>query len=109
MDKFDFSKKEFSEEELINLAKKRIKIKRELYSHIAAYVFVNAFLLFIYYFSSDFDFNFDVTFWPGWVLAGWGLGLLFHIFETIQELNFKYNANVINKEMEKIKKHIKPE
>ncbi len=105
MEEFDFAKKEFSEEELVEMARKRIKAKRELYSHIAAYIFVNAFLLFIYF--TDLEEATSGYFWPGWILAGWGLGLLFHIFDTIQELNFKYNASAINKELEKIKKYIK--
>jgi len=104
----DYAKKDFTQEELIDLAKKRIKLKRELYSHIAAYIFVNSFLIFIYWFTTD-NIDFNVYFWPGWVLAGWGLGLLFHAFETTQELNFKYNASAVNKELEKIMKHIKSE
>ena len=105
MDNFDYSKKEYTEEELLEIAKKRIKINRELISHIMAYIFVNGFLVFIYI-STGGSFI-GGYFWPGWVLAGWGLGLLFHISETIQELRFKYNTNAINKELEKIKKQIK--
>ena len=94
-------KKDYTEEELIQLAEKRIKIKRELYSHIAAYVFVNAFLIGFYFMFSQNTFP-----WFVFPLGGWGLGLAFHIFGTIQELSFKYNANAINKEVEKIKKHL---
>ncbi len=105
MEEFNYFKKDFSEEELIEIAKKRIKVKRELFSHIAAYIFVNAFILFVYWLINE-KIEINITFWPGWVLSGWGLGLLFHIFEAMQELNFKYNANAINKELAKIKKQI---
>lgn len=101
-----YLKKDYTEEELIEIATRRVKAKRELYSHIAAYIFVNIFLIFIYWFT-DARFNGESYFWPGWVIAGWGLGLIFHIFETTQELNFRYNTNLINKELEKIKKQIK--
>ncbi len=107
MEEYNYIKMDYSEEELIELAKKRIKIKRELYSHIAAYIFVNVFLLFIYWLIMG-EIKFNVAFWPGWVFSGWGLGLLFHIFEANQELSFKYNVNALNKELEKIKKQIKP-
>lgn len=102
----DLYKREYSEEEIVQLAKKRIKVKRELTSHIVAYVFVNAFLFFLNYVNEDFTFSFKGMSWNFWILAGWGLGLAFHISETIQELKFKYNANTINREIAKIKKHI---
>jgi len=110
MEEFKYEKKKFTEEELIEIAMKRIKVKRELFSHIAAYVFVNSFLIFLYGFTNNF--NYDLRNnppWFLWVLAGWGLGLLFHIFESMQELNFKFNASAINKELSKIKKQMKDE
>ena len=104
MEGYEYVKKTDSEEELVEIARKRIKIKRELYTHIAAYILVNLFLIFIYLITTGFDFK--QYFWPMWVLAGWGLGLLFHIFEAIQELNFKYNVKAVNKELAKIKKKL---
>lgn len=101
-----YLKLDFTEEEIVELAKRRIKSKRELYSHIAAYIFVNTFLLFISMFGNEFEFSINAISWNLWVLAGWGLGLMFHIFETIQELNFKYNANAVEKEIGRIKKTI---
>jgi hypothetical protein len=51
-------------------ARKRIEKKRKLRSDIAAYVVINAFLIGVW----------AVTglgyFWPGWVLAGWGVLLV---------------------------------
>jgi membrane protein YdbS with pleckstrin-like domain len=105
MENYDIVKNEYTEEELIEIAKKRIKIKRELYSHIAAYCFVNSFLVFIYFIIVG-DFSFSVHFWPIWVISAWGLGLLFHVFESLQELNFKYNVRAVNKELERIKKKL---
>lgn len=100
---YELLNKEYTEEVLIEIARKRVKLKRELFSHITAYVLVNAFLVFLYWIIMK-EINFGPSFWPIWVISGWGLGLLFHIFETIQELNFKYNVNVLNKELENLKK-----
>ena|SRR5690554_4231617 len=104
MEGYEYVKKEYTENELVEMARKRIKIKRELYTHIAAYFFVNSFLVFIYLVTGNF--SLETYFWPMWVLAGWGLGLLFHIFEAIQELNFKFNVRAVNKELDRIKKKL---
>ena len=96
-------KKEYTDDELVAIAIKRIKIKRSLYTHIAAYVFVNLFLVFIYFMTDYSGYNYNQMPWFIWVLACWGLGLLFHISNTIQELHFKYNTRMLNKELDKIK------
>jgi hypothetical protein len=54
------------------LARKRLQAKREFTGNVAAYVVVNAFLIVIWALSGA------GYFWPGWVLAGWGIGLLLH-------------------------------
>lgn len=103
MMKFDYTK-DYSEAELIKFAEKRVKIKRDLFSHITAYVVVNAFLIFIYF--VDRDPKDTGTPWFVWVLAGWGVGLLIDIFDTIQSLKLTYNTTAVNKELEKIKRSL---
>jgi len=95
-------KKEYSSEELIEIAIKRIKIKRSLYSHIASYLFVNAFLVFLYYMSKDFQGDYGDMPWYLMSIAGWGLGLLFHIFNTVQDLKYKFNTNVLERELKHV-------
>jgi hypothetical protein len=55
---------------------KRLKAKREFWSHLVAYLVVNAMLVGIW----------AVTglgyFWPVWPLLGWGVGLILHAWET---------------------------
>jgi 2TM domain-containing protein len=51
-------------------ARKRIEKKRKLRSDIAAYVVINAFLIGVWAVTGA------GYFWPGWVLAGWGVLLL---------------------------------
>ena len=51
-------------------ARKRIEKKRKLHSDIAAYVVINTFLIGVWAVTG---FGY---FWPGWVLAGWGVLLV---------------------------------
>jgi hypothetical protein len=52
-------------------ARKRILRRRGLIAHATAYVVVNLFLVGIWWFTGA------PYFWPGWVIAGWGVGLAF--------------------------------
>ena len=61
-----------SEEELRAFAVKRLKEKREFWQHLVTYLIVNAALVGIWALG-DRDY-----FWPGWVIFGWGIGIVFH-------------------------------
>lgn len=54
----------------------RIRKKRALYTHILAYVLVNVFLIIIWLVSGD------GFFWPVFVLFGWGIGVVFNIWDV---------------------------
>ena len=58
-------------------ARRRLERKRKLVGDIVAYVVVNAFLVGVW----------AVTgmgyFWPGWVLAGWGVALLLDAWNAL--------------------------
>jgi hypothetical protein len=51
-------------------ARKRILRRRGLATHAAAYVVINLFLVVVWLFTGA------GYFWPGWVIAGWGVGLI---------------------------------
>ena len=51
-------------------ARKRVEKKREFRGNLAAYVVVNAFLVAIWALTGY------GYFWPAWVMAGWGVGLI---------------------------------
>jgi 2TM domain len=51
---------------------RRLQAKRSFGQDLAAYVVVNAFLVIVWLMAGA------GYFWPGWVLAGWGLGLVLH-------------------------------
>jgi hypothetical protein len=57
-------------------ARKRLQAKREFSGNLAAYVVVNLFLIGVWWMSGA------SYFWPGWVLAGWGIGLVLHGWEV---------------------------
>ncbi len=103
MSKIEIYNNNLSEEELIKIAKKRIRIKRNMYSHITAYVVINAFLIFIYLISEN---KGSGTPWFVWPLAGWGVFLILDVATSIQSLRFTYNTGAITKELEKIKRKL---
>jgi fatty acid desaturase len=55
---------------------KRIKDKRDFKTHVVSYVVVNLFLVGVWAVSGG------GYFWPGWVMAGWGIGLVLHGWQT---------------------------
>lgn len=48
------------------------RARRSFIGHLAAYVIINAFMIFVNLWSSPH------ALWFPWVLAGWGIGLAFH-------------------------------
>ena len=62
------------DEQLWRIAKKRAGLKHAF----IAYVFVNAFLVGLWYFTN----RTETYFWPKWPILGWGLGLAFQYFEA---------------------------
>jgi len=65
-----------TDEEIRKQAVKAIKRKREFWTHVVAYCIVNVFLIVIWYINGR------GYFWPGWVLAGWGIGLAFNAWDA---------------------------
>ena len=52
------------------MARKRVERKRKFSRHLVAYVVINAFLIGVWA-ATGLGY-----FWPGWVLAGWGVVLV---------------------------------
>jgi len=57
-------------------ARKRLQAKRDLKTHVVAYVVVNAFLVVVWALSGV------GYFWPVWVMAGWGIGLVMNVWDV---------------------------
>ena len=66
-----------TEEELRQLAIKRLKKRKDFVAHLVSYVIINAFLIGIWYFVAGRGY-----FWPGWVLLGWGIGLALNAWDV---------------------------
>lgn len=65
--------------QLRDVAIKRITAKREFWGHVLTYVLVNLLLVAIWALSGR------GYFWPGWSMAGWGIGLAFHAWSVYFE------------------------
>lgn len=83
------------EEELRREAKRRIKDRREFWQHLVSYAIVNAALIGIWAVSGA------GYFWPGWVLLGWGIGLVFHAWNTFGQRPI--TEEEIQREMDRIR------
>ena len=70
----------------------RLKKKREFWSHLFVYVVVNAMLVGIWAMSGT-DY-----FWPIWSIGGWGIGVVFHAFDTFRGV---FSEAAIQREMER--------
>lgn len=80
-------------------AKKAVKEKIGFYWHLASYVIVNLYLLFIYFQGRK---EGETYFWNIWVILGWGIGLAFHALKTFGFFNSKsWEEKQIQKEIEK--------
>jgi len=53
-------------------ARKHLEERRGLWTHLFVYAVTNAFLTLVWLLTGT------GYFWPGWVLAGWGVGLVMH-------------------------------
>jgi fatty acid desaturase len=79
-----------TDHDLREQALRRLAKKREFRVHLLAYVLVNAFLWLIWgviYFSAGFWFP-----WPLFPLGGWGIGLVFHAWDTYGRRPFSEDA-----------------
>ena len=56
--------------------RKRVEARRDLASHLAVYVVVNASLIGLWAMTGGY-------FWPAWVLGLWGAGLLLHAWDVL--------------------------
>jgi len=57
-------------------ARKRLEARREFSSHLVAYLVINTFLITTWAFTGA------GYFWPAWVLAAWGSGLVMHAWDV---------------------------
>jgi Na+/melibiose symporter-like transporter len=57
-------------------ARKRLQDRRKIVADVVSYLVINAFLVVVWLLSGG------GYFWPGWVMAGWGIILVLHVWEV---------------------------
>jgi uncharacterized membrane protein len=89
-----------TEEQVYELAKKRVEARRGFVIHLVVYVGVNAMLVCLWFFVSGRGFP-----WFVFPLGGWGIGLVSHYFHmsAYREADRGRSASV-EKEAEKIRR-----
>ena len=100
-----------SEEEVYEEARKRVKDKRRFYSHLGAYLVVNAILIVIWALSGDATNEWSgYGTWTGnkwflWPLCIWGVVVLINFLQVfVFKTSVRGEKAAIDKEAEKIKK-----
>ena len=78
-------------------ALKRLKKRRDFHAHLLVYVLVNGFFAVIWAVSG---YGF---FWPVFILAGWGIGLVMNAWDTYRGEEFSEDS--IRREMERLRPH----
>jgi 2TM domain len=58
------------------VARRRVQARRDFVSHLVAYVVINSFLVLAWAVTGG------GYFWPVWVLAPWGAGLVLHAWDA---------------------------
>ena len=81
-------------EERRDQAVKRLQKRYEFWTHLAAYVLVNAMLVAIWLAASGGGF-----FWPLFPLFGWGIGLFFHGMDVFRR---PWSDERIRREMDRM-------
>ena len=87
-----------SDEQIYELAKKRVEEKRGFFTHLTVYIIVNIMLILIWWFASGGGFP-----WFIFPLGGWGIGIVIHALNTFV-FGRKTNTAAIEKEAEKIRR-----
>ncbi len=91
-----------SEEELYQIARKRVEEKKGFFIHLTIYIIVNVILVIIWATTGA---RFPWFIFP---LGGWGIGIIFHFLGTFvfsKETNWERKE--IEKEVARMKKDIK--
>ncbi len=80
------------------LAVARLRKKRDLQAHLIAFVTVNAFLTGIWFATGA-----DGFFWPMFPIFGWGIGVVFHVWDVYSPPEFSQAR--VEREMRRLTRH----
>jgi hypothetical protein len=85
------------DDDLREIARARLRKRRDFVSHLVCYLLVNALLIGIWAFSGA------GYFWPVWVLLGWGVGLAFNAWDVF------FRRPITEQDIERETKRMRPE
>lgn len=80
-------------EQLRHEAIERLKKRSEFWSHLVAYLLINALIITVWFAVGG------GFFWPIFALAGWGIGLFFHGMDVFRR---PYSEERIRREMDRL-------
>ena len=92
------SNRNLTDEELYQLATKRLALKKAFFIHLVIYIAVMLLLVVI-------NLSFSSTLWFIYPLLGWGIGVAIHGFTTYSKISSS-SQHKIRKEIEKIKNEL---
>jgi hypothetical protein len=90
---------QMTEEQIYQVARKRVEEKKGFYTHLATYIVVNAMLIIIWALTGQ---GYP---WFVWPLAGWGIGIIFHFLGVFAfHKGTAWESREIEKEAERLRK-----
>ncbi len=78
------SSTEAPRDDLRERAVKRLKKRRDFYTHLLVYLLVNGFLVAIWAITTAPEF-----FWPVFPMVGWGIGVVMNAWDTFRDEDFR--------------------
>ena len=90
---------QMTDEEIYQVARKRVEEKKGFFTHLATYIVVNVVLVIIWALTgADYP-------WFVWPLFGWGVGLVFHFLGVFGfHRGTAWESREIEKEAERLRK-----
>jgi hypothetical protein len=89
---------QMNDDEIRELAAKRVRARLGFFTHLIVYLIVNAILVSVWA-----TFTRGILFWPAFTMAGWGIGLILHGFNVFVS-HGQWEENEIEKEVRRLKK-----
>ena len=93
---------QMTEEEIRQMARRRVEAKKGFFVHLSMYVIINIFLFLIWFFVAGGPGSYP---WFLWVLFGWGIGVAANAVAVfVTPHNTAWEQKEMEKEMNKLRK-----
>lgn len=91
---------QMTDEEIMNMAKKRVEAKKGFFIHLGMYVVINVFLFLIWFFLAGGPGTYP---WFLWVIFGWGIGVVANAISVFMHSS-SWERKELQKEIDRLKK-----